>query len=356
MYQVNVEGTKTVLWAAYKAEPEEGGLHQLDRRGRPPRGRAARRRDRPVLVAATGTRATPTSARSGCRELDALRFAREGLPLVVVNPAFPSASATSRRRRRAASSSSALKKQVPGYVDAGFCADRRRRRRRGPRARRREGPGRRALHPRQPQRHAPRLLRDWSARVGGVPDARPAHPGRGGERHRAGRWRRRPTARKHSGRWPPTRRRKYAAHTHFFDNCKARRELGLPSTPLEHHDREVGPLVSDARVRMTRSSRLVAIVDAAVGARALAAGGDAWIGLTLGRRHARRRARSSRCCRDRRASAPGIAGGRRGADHRRRDDGDAAGADRRGAAARAWATRRKLRARRRQGAHAHGRA
>jgi dihydroflavonol-4-reductase len=25
---------------------------------------------------------------------------------------------------------------------------------------------------------------------------------------------------------------RYAAHTHFFDNGKARRELGLPSTPL----------------------------------------------------------------------------------------------------------------------------
>jgi dihydroflavonol-4-reductase len=27
---------------------------------------------------------------------------------------------------------------------------------------------------------------------------------------------------------------KYAAHVRFFDNGKARRELGLPSTPLEH--------------------------------------------------------------------------------------------------------------------------
>jgi dihydroflavonol-4-reductase len=26
---------------------------------------------------------------------------------------------------------------------------------------------------------------------------------------------------------------RYAAHTHFFDNSKAKRELGLPSTPLD---------------------------------------------------------------------------------------------------------------------------
>ena len=26
---------------------------------------------------------------------------------------------------------------------------------------------------------------------------------------------------------------RYASHTHFFDNSKARRELGLPSTPLD---------------------------------------------------------------------------------------------------------------------------
>ena len=56
MYRVNVEGSKTVLWAAYKARLDEGGVHLEHRGGRSRRERRARRRDAPLRATGLGRR------------------------------------------------------------------------------------------------------------------------------------------------------------------------------------------------------------------------------------------------------------------------------------------------------------
>ncbi len=117
MYDVNVEGTKTVLFAAMKAK--------LDR----------------VIytssIAAVGKRADDGLADESTEfnlwdesnhyirskwlsERDALRFAAEGVPIVVVNPAFPFGERDIAPTPTGRFIVDALKEQIPGYVDGGF--------------------------------------------------------------------------------------------------------------------------------------------------------------------------------------------------------------------------------------------
>lgn len=119
MYEVNVEGTKNVLFAAMKA-----GL------------------DKVVHTSSISTIGLPTAgalADESCAfnfwdqanhyirskwlsERDALRFADEGLPLVVVNPAFPFGSRDIAPTPTGRFVLEALQGNVPGYLAGGFNA------------------------------------------------------------------------------------------------------------------------------------------------------------------------------------------------------------------------------------------
>jgi dihydroflavonol-4-reductase len=229
MYRVNVEGSKTVLWAAMKA-----GLKKVVYTS---------------SIAAVGSHddGTPASEEDQfssvdweignayirskwLSELDALRFAREGLPVVVVNPAFPFGERDIAPTPTGGFIVAALKKQVPGYVNSGFCAvdvdDVA------------EGHVLAEEKGRVGERY---ILGNHNvtfsdfyqlvSRVAGVKIPKRTIPawvaeGMGFAMERYAGWKnRRPLA--------TYKAAKYAARTHFFDNSKARRELGLPSTPLD---------------------------------------------------------------------------------------------------------------------------
>jgi dihydroflavonol-4-reductase len=229
MYRVNVDGSKTVLWAAYKAKVKKVVYtSSIAAIGRGENGA-------PVDETHAFSREDWDDGNAYIRskrlsEEDALRFAAEGLPLVVVNPAFPFGERDIGPTPTGGFIVGALKKQVPGYVDAGFCAidvdDCA------------EGHVLAAEKGRVGERYILGnhnvMLRDFYrivARTAGmkIPE------------------RRIPVAVAESMGWlmekvadvrgkPPLatfKATRYAAHTHFFDNSKARRELGLPSTPLD---------------------------------------------------------------------------------------------------------------------------
>jgi dihydroflavonol-4-reductase len=229
MYRVNVEGTKTVLWAAYKA------------------GTARVVYTSSIAAVGSGPGSVPVdeSCAFGPREWadgnaymrskwlseqDALRFAAEGLPLTVVNPAFPFGERDIGPTPTGGFIVGALKRQVPGFLDSGFnvidvddCA---------------EGHVLAAERGRVGERYILGnhnvMLRDFYAvvaRVAGVPipDRRiPAALAEG-----AGWLMEKWADRKKERPLATYKATKYAARVHFFDNGKARRELGLPSTPLE---------------------------------------------------------------------------------------------------------------------------
>jgi dihydroflavonol-4-reductase len=229
MYRVNVDGSKTVLWAAYKAKVKKVVYtSSIAAIGRGENGA-------PVDETHAFSREDWDDGNAYIRskrlsEEDALRFAAEGLPLVVVNPAFPFGERDIGPTPTGGFIVGALKKQVPGYVDAGFCAidvdDCA------------EGHVLAAEKGRVGERYILGnhnvMLRDFYrivARTAGmkIPE------------------RRIPVAVAESMGWlmekvadvrgkPPLatfKATRYAAHTHFFENSKARRELGLPSTPLD---------------------------------------------------------------------------------------------------------------------------
>ncbi|HJZ84500.1 MAG TPA: NAD-dependent epimerase/dehydratase family protein [Polyangia bacterium] len=119
IYEVNVEGSKTVLWAAYKAK--------------------LRKVVYTSSVVAVGHREDGTPAdetvpfheweesnayirSKWLSERDALRFAREGLPLTVVNPALPFGERDIGPTPTGRLLLSVLKGQSWGYMDGGFCA------------------------------------------------------------------------------------------------------------------------------------------------------------------------------------------------------------------------------------------
>jgi dihydroflavonol-4-reductase len=121
MYEVNVEGTKTVLWAAYKAN--------------------LRRVVYTSSIAAVGQRADGVPADESVAfnlwgpaghyirskwlsERDALRFAAEGLPLVAVNPSFPFGERDVAPTPTGRFVVMTLKGKVPGWFEGGFnCVD-----------------------------------------------------------------------------------------------------------------------------------------------------------------------------------------------------------------------------------------
>jgi dihydroflavonol-4-reductase len=229
MYRVNVEGTKTVLWAAYKAKLKKVVYtSSIAAVGRGAEGQPV---DESHQFSSQDWDDGNAYIRSKwLSELDALRFAREGLPLVVVNPAFPFGERDIGPTPTGGFIVGALKKQMPGYVDSGFCAidvdDCA------------EGHVLAAEKGRVGERYILGnhnvKLRDFYKTVGRVanlkiPDRRipiPVAEGMG--------WLMEKVAdRRHKRPLATFKATRYAAHTHFFDNSKAKRELGLPETPLE---------------------------------------------------------------------------------------------------------------------------
>jgi dihydroflavonol-4-reductase len=229
MYRVNVEGTKTVLWAAYKAGTARVVFtSSIAAVGS---GEGALPVDETRPFSSSDWDAGNAYIRSKwLSEQDALRFAAEGLPLTVVNPAFPFGERDLGPTPTGAFIVGALKRQVPGFVDSGFnvidvddCA---------------EGHVLAAEKGRVGERYILGnhnvMLRDFYAivaRVAGVPipDRRIPTAVAAGAGWLMEKWadhrNQRPLATYKAAR--------YAARVHFFDNGKARRELGLPSTPLE---------------------------------------------------------------------------------------------------------------------------
>src|SRR6476659_5830083 len=119
MYRVNVEGSKTVLWAAYKAKLKRVVYtSSIAAVGRGADGA-------PVDETHEFSQQDWDDGNAYIRskwlsEKDALRFAKEGLPLVVVNPAFPFGERDIGPTPTGGFIVGALQKQIPGYVDAGF--------------------------------------------------------------------------------------------------------------------------------------------------------------------------------------------------------------------------------------------
>jgi dihydroflavonol-4-reductase len=229
MYKVNVEGTKTVLWAAYKAN--------LDKVVYTSSIAAVGRREDGLPADETNAFSTRDWDEGNAyirskwlSELDALRFAREGLPLVVVNPAFPFGERDIGPTPTGGFVVAALKKQVPGYVDAGFCAidvdDVA------------EGHILAAEKGRVGERYILGnhnvMVRDFYAvvsRIAGVPEPKRRIPrqvalGMGWAMEKL-------AARKNAKPLTTYKATLYTLTSHFYDNTKARRELGLPQTPLE---------------------------------------------------------------------------------------------------------------------------
>jgi len=117
MYEVNVEGTKTVLFAALEAgvdkvvytssiaavgKPEDGGLADE------------------TCEFNLWDESNHYVRSKWLSERDALRFAREGLPVVVVNPAFPFGERDIAPTPTGRFIVEALKGRVPGYMEGGF--------------------------------------------------------------------------------------------------------------------------------------------------------------------------------------------------------------------------------------------
>jgi dihydroflavonol-4-reductase len=229
MYRVNVEGSKTVLWAAYKANLKKVVYtSSIAAVGRGENGEPV---DETRAFGPAEWEAGNAYIRSKhLSEQDALRFAREGLPLVVVNPAFPFGERDIGPTPTGGFIVGALQKQVPGYVDSGFCAidvdDCA------------EGHVLAAEKGRVGERYILGnhnvLLRDFYqtiARVAGIKIPERRIPVAVAE---AVGWAMEKVA-DVTGQKPlaTLKATRYAAHTHFFDNSKAKRELGLPSTPLD---------------------------------------------------------------------------------------------------------------------------
>lgn len=122
IYEVNVEGTKTVLWAAYRA-----GLRKVVHTssiaavGRRERQEAEPADERCQFGPLDWQQGSAYIRSKWLSERDALRFAREGLPLVVVNPAFPFGVGDVAPTPTGGYIVHALHRRMPGYFPGGFC-------------------------------------------------------------------------------------------------------------------------------------------------------------------------------------------------------------------------------------------
>jgi dihydroflavonol-4-reductase len=119
MYDVNVEGTKTVLFAALRAGVGKV-VHtsSIAAVGRPEQGDLADE----TTAFNLWDESNHYIRSKWLSERDALRFAREGLPLVVVNPAFPFGARDIAPTPTGRFIVDALAGRVPGYTDGGFNA------------------------------------------------------------------------------------------------------------------------------------------------------------------------------------------------------------------------------------------
>ncbi len=227
MYQVNVEGTKNVLFAALRA-----GVRKVVHTS----SIAA------IGVPAAGQLADETFAFNHWQggngyirskylsDLDARRFATEGLPVVIVCPAFPFGERDRGPTPTGRFIVEALHRRVPGYTDGGFCAV--------------DVDDVAACHVLAEERGVvgERYLagghnltyREFYAavtRIAGLPPIRRRLPT---SAVLAMAWLMEQRARR--GGPPPritVKAARYAMSTAWYDASKARRELGMPSTPLE---------------------------------------------------------------------------------------------------------------------------
>ena len=228
MYRVNVEGSKTVLWAAYKAGCSRVVFTSS--------------------IAAVGSRSdglpsteddpfTDADWQAGnsymrskwLSELDAKRFAQEGLPLVIVNPSFPFGARDIGPTPTGSFIVEALHGRMPGYIDSGLslidvddCA---------------QG----HLLAEEKGRIGERYIlanhnvnfRDFYRTVSEVagiqvPDRKLPRAfalGYAAALEQWGKLRKQKPRATYKGL-------RYTAYPHYFDGSKAKTELGLPSTPL----------------------------------------------------------------------------------------------------------------------------
>jgi dihydroflavonol-4-reductase len=227
LYRVNVEGTATVMLAASEANVRrvvhtssiaavglvEGGLANED------------------TAFNLFDIATPYILSKWMSERVALRFAEAGLPVVVVNPAFPFGPGDIGPTPTGRIVQTLLAGEVPGYAAGGFCAIDV------------DDCAEAHLAAEEKGRAGERYILgnhnvtfkqffDVVCAVAGLPKVRVPIPGalatglaRGMEA-----W-----ADRVSHKEPPAtlRAAQYALKKSFFDNTKARRELGLPTRPLE---------------------------------------------------------------------------------------------------------------------------
>lgn len=227
IYQVNVEGTKNVLFAALRAGVRRV-VHtsSIAAIGVPPEGELADERFR-FNHWAGGNAYIRSKYLS---DLDAQRFAAEGLPVVIVCPGFPFGERDRGPTPTGRFIVEALHRRVPGYTAGGFCAV--------------DVDDVAACHvlAEEKGRVGERYIagghnltyREFFAtvtRVAGLPPIRRRIPSAavlalawGSE------------ARARRGGPPPritTKAARYALSTVWYDTAKARRELGMPLTPLD---------------------------------------------------------------------------------------------------------------------------
>lgn len=229
MYRVNVEGSKTVLWAAYKAGLERVVFtSSIAAVGARSDGQPSTEAD---VFGDADWRAGNAYIRSKwLSELDAKRFADEGLPLVIVNPSFPFGARDVGPTPTGGFILEALAGRIPGWVDSGLslidvddCAE-------GHLLAEDKGVvGERyilATH----NVHFRDFYRTISQVAGiEVPDRklpRAVALSYAAAMEQWGKFRnQRPTA--------TYKGLRYTAYPHYFDGGRAQRELGLPTTPFE---------------------------------------------------------------------------------------------------------------------------
>jgi dihydroflavonol-4-reductase len=119
IYEVNVEGTKTVMFAAMKAKLRRV-VHtsSIAAVGQPASGDLADESTQFNLW----DEANHYVRSKWLSERDALRFAAEGVPVVVVNPAFPFGERDIGPTPTGQIIVETLRGNVPGYIEGGFCA------------------------------------------------------------------------------------------------------------------------------------------------------------------------------------------------------------------------------------------
>jgi dihydroflavonol-4-reductase len=119
MYEVNVEGTKTMLFAAMKANLDKVVYtSSIAAVGQPEDGSLADE----TTAFNLWDDANHYVRSKWLSERDALRFASEGVPVVVVNPAFPFGERDIAPTPTGRFIVEALHERVPGYIDGGFNA------------------------------------------------------------------------------------------------------------------------------------------------------------------------------------------------------------------------------------------